>query len=66
MILWKDIVSSEIKRKEKDLEKRCLEKLFEKDDNLGAFYGMDPFTQKRETFFLLNSVKGFTGFLKQH
>jgi glyoxylase-like metal-dependent hydrolase (beta-lactamase superfamily II) len=64
MILWKGIVYEEIQKGKSRLEERCLENLLQKDDNLKTLSGMNPFTQEREKFFLLNSIKGFLGYFK--
>ena len=48
-----------------DITNRCTDILLEKDQNLVAFGQMNPDTQKRERFFMANSVKGFIGFFKE-
>ena len=49
-----------------DLVRRCIDALLEQDPDLLAIEGMDPETQKRERFFMANSIKGFIGFFRKN
>jgi glyoxylase-like metal-dependent hydrolase (beta-lactamase superfamily II) len=61
---WKEIICEQMRIGEVDLVNRCIHALLEKDPNLEALQTMDPDTQRRERFFMTNSVKGFIGFFK--
>jgi hypothetical protein len=41
-----------------------MDALLEKDPDLTAYREMDPDSQKREKFFLTNSINGFIDFLQ--
>lgn len=60
--LWREIISAEMQAGEAGLLDRCINALMEKDGNLKAFELLDPHTQRRERFFIGNSIKGFLGF----
>lgn len=64
LMRWKEVISEQMRKGEVDLVNRCIHALLEKDQNLEALKTMDPDTQRRERFFMTNSVKGFIGFLK--
>ena len=49
-----------------DLVRRCIATLLEQDPDLRAIERMDPDTQKRERFFMANSIKGFIGFFREN
>lgn len=59
MLLWREVILNGTKKDVNGLEERCFENLIRKDDNLRALTCMEPATQMREKFFLLNSIKGF-------
>ncbi|MFH0725982.1 MAG: MBL fold metallo-hydrolase [Pseudomonadota bacterium] len=64
LLLWEQVIIECIKSSPP--EKRignCLTALFSQDPELAAYDGLTPDQQKRETFFLINSVKGFLGYL---
>lgn len=66
---WKEIIYDYAAGGQMDDEKlinRCIDILLEKDPNLLAFGQMDPDTQKRERFFMANSVKGFIGYFREN
>jgi glyoxylase-like metal-dependent hydrolase (beta-lactamase superfamily II) len=60
---WGDIIGKEISKGEQHLLERCMDKLLEKDPDLGAFDAMQPDEQERERFFMANSVSGYLEFL---
>lgn len=64
LIRWNAIIEGEIRVGSESLVERCVERLLEKDRDLHAFERMKPDVQKRERYFLSNSVKGFIGFLQ--
>lgn len=65
LLHWKDIIFDEVQKGDEDLIDRCLRVLLEEDAELMAFHEMDPDMQKREKFFLTNSINGFVGFCKE-
>jgi len=64
VLRWKEIIQKEMSAGSSDLTMRCMDSLLEKDPDLEAFKLMDPDTQKRERFFMANSVRGYMGFLQ--
>jgi glyoxylase-like metal-dependent hydrolase (beta-lactamase superfamily II) len=65
LTVWERVISGEMQKGWVDLAKRCINALFEKDRYLKAFDKMDPEVQKRERFFMANSVQGFIGFIEK-
>ena len=63
IIRWKEIIGHEMSSGADDLVIQCVEILLKKDPDLKAFHFMTPEVQKRERYFLSNSVKGYIGFL---
>jgi glyoxylase-like metal-dependent hydrolase (beta-lactamase superfamily II) len=62
---WAEIIREEIGRGQApDISDRCLEKLIAGDERLKDFHRLDSATQKRERFFLLNSIKGFLQYME--
>jgi glyoxylase-like metal-dependent hydrolase (beta-lactamase superfamily II) len=61
---WEAIIKGEIRVGSKRMVERCVERLLEKDLDLQAFGVMEPEVQRRERYFLANSVKGYIGFLQ--
>lgn len=61
---WKELIQKEMSAGSDDLMMRCVNSLLEKDPDLKAFKLMDPDTQKRERFFVANSVRGYIEFLQ--
>ncbi len=64
ILRWKEVIQKEMSPGSNDLVMRCVDSLLEKDHDLKAFRYMDPDTQKRERFFMANSVRGYIGFLQ--
>jgi hypothetical protein len=61
---WKEIIEKEMSGSPENLIERCMDRLFRDDPDLSAFELMDADMQNRERFFMTNSVKGYTEFLK--
>lgn len=64
LLRWEGIIKEEMSMGEGHLMERCMDALLEKDPELRAFQAMAPDVQKRERFFMGNSIKGYVGFLK--
>ena len=64
LLRWEEIISSVISRHKEDLEQRCVDRLFEKDPDIKAFEMMEPKAREREKFFMINSITGYLGYLK--
>lgn len=67
LILWRDLIRGKMRKEDPEdslFMKQCIEMLLDKDPMLGGFPQMDDKTRKRELGFLANSIKGFTGYLK--
>lgn len=66
LLLWEQVISEKIKdSRPEDLINSCLMQLLAQDPELTGYDGLTPAQQKRETFFLINSVKGFVGYLER-
>ncbi len=61
---WKELIQKEMSAGSDDLMMRCVNSLLEHDPDLKAFKLMEPDTQKRERFFVANSVRGYIEFLQ--
>lgn len=68
LLLWKRIIEEDIIRlgriNDKDFFEGCLQRLLTEDPNLNLFFHMDKAVQDREKGFLKNSIRGFTGYLR--
>jgi glyoxylase-like metal-dependent hydrolase (beta-lactamase superfamily II) len=62
---WKAIIEDEIKKSNTDdpIEK-CKERLLREDLMLANFLALPESAQRREDYFLRNSIKGFIGYLR--
>jgi glyoxylase-like metal-dependent hydrolase (beta-lactamase superfamily II) len=64
VLRWKAIIQEEMSAGSDDLIGRCMDRLLEQDTDLKAFFLMDSDKQKRERFFMANSVRGYVEFLQ--
>jgi len=65
LLRWEEILGDVWRESPEDLTPNdCLEVLFAADPMLSAFPRLDKAEQEREAFFLLNSVKGYIGYLE--
>lgn len=64
ILRWKDLIGKEMSGGFDDLVTRCMDSLLKEDPDLKAFELMDPDIQKRERFFMANSVRGYIEFLQ--
>ena len=66
LLLWERILGEAIdEHKEDDVFTACMAALFEEDPLLEGYFHMTPAEQERERFFLLNSIKGYAGYLQR-
>ncbi len=63
--LWKSLIAEAVRLDPEAGLQRCIEALLTEDPRLKLYDDLDPATQRREHFFLRNSVKGFIECLKQ-
>lgn len=64
LYLWEDIIRNETDKSNKeDLFSRCKRLLLAKDHLLAGFSEMEEGVKEREKIFLLNSIKGFVGYI---
>jgi len=64
LYFWEDIIRNEIGNYENDdLFSRCSRLLLAKDHLLAGFSDMEEDVREREKIFLLNSIKGFAGYI---
>jgi glyoxylase-like metal-dependent hydrolase (beta-lactamase superfamily II) len=62
---WKTIIEDEIKSSDADnLVENCKKRLMTADRLLANFYHLPESAQKREAYFLRNSINGFIGYLQ--
>ncbi len=64
LFIWKEVIGDIIKRSSCEyIETDCLERLLEEDNLMQGFTLMNDDAKKREQGFLINSIRGFAGFL---
>ena len=61
---WEKIIRKELLSDANDIVERCVESLLSDDPELNAFQHMESNVQKRELFFIQNSIKGFLQYLE--
>jgi len=61
---WEKIIRRELSSDADDLMERCVKRLLSVDPELSAFHHMEPIVQKRELFFIQNSIKGYLQYLE--
>jgi len=64
LLFWRDLLDDEQRSApEEDLFESCYRRLLRDDPKLAALTEMDPDKRERERFFILNSIKGYLGYL---
>jgi len=64
LFFWKEVICDIIKHSSyKNIETDCMERLLERDYLMQGFAMMSEDAKKREYGFLINSIRGFVGFL---
>ncbi|MFH2219109.1 MAG: MBL fold metallo-hydrolase [Pseudomonadota bacterium] len=64
LLLWEKVIRDEIEgSRSEDLFEACLDRLLAEDRLMAGFSRMERPVQEREKGFLLNSIKGFAGYL---
>ena len=61
---WEKIILRELSSDANDLLERCVECLLSEDPELSTFEHLESNVQKRELFFIQNSIKGYLQYLK--
>lgn len=65
LYLWNRIIGEEMERwNQESFVPDCMKRLFSEDTRLSGFFNLDAETQKREEYFITNSIKGFGLFLQ--
>lgn len=64
LIRWAEIIKEEMADGQQRIVERCIERVLEKDPDLKAFDRMEPDAQRRERFFLGNSINGYVEYLQ--
>jgi len=64
ILRWKDVIQEEMSHGLNDVMTRCVDRLLKEDPDLQAHRFMAPDVQKRERFFVANSVRGYLDFLQ--
>jgi hypothetical protein len=65
LLLWEKLIREEVTKGDHRLTERCMERLWREDSELKAFNAMSSADQKREKFFMGNSIKGYLEFLQR-
>jgi glyoxylase-like metal-dependent hydrolase (beta-lactamase superfamily II) len=61
---WEKIIRRELSSDANDLMERCVKRLLSEDPELKAFQQLESNVQKRELFFIRNSIKGYFQYLE--
>jgi glyoxylase-like metal-dependent hydrolase (beta-lactamase superfamily II) len=61
---WEKIIRRELLSDSNDLIERCVKSLLSEDPELNAFQHLESNVQKREIFFIQNSIKGYLQYLQ--
>jgi len=64
LILWEKIIAETAASAHDDPTTRCMEALLKEDIELMAYQSMPAADQKRERFFMANSIRGFMEYLQ--
>ena len=64
ILRWEKIIRRERSFDASDLVERCVKRLLSEDPELSAFHSMESIVQKRELFFIQNSIKGYLQYLE--
>ena len=65
LMLWEKIIKKEIQNNnDDDFLTSCFNRLLKEDPLLAGFFRMDASVQKREQGFIINSIKGYEGYLR--
>ncbi len=64
ILRWEKIIRRERSFDASDLVERCVKSLLSEDPELSAFHSMESIVQKRELFFIQNSIKGYLQYLE--
>ncbi len=64
---WREIISSVMETApEDDVFQAAFQRLLAEDPLLQAFHGLSPDVRQREEGFIMNSVRGFVGYLREN
>ncbi|MBW2607360.1 MAG: MBL fold metallo-hydrolase [Deltaproteobacteria bacterium] len=65
LLLWEKIIRQEIQNNNNnDFLTSCFNRLLKEDPLLASFSHMNPSVQKREQVFIINSIKGYEGYIR--
>ena len=65
LMLWEKIIRKEIQKdNDNDFLTSCFNRILKEDPLLAGFSHMNPSVQKREQVFIINSIKGYEGYIK--
>jgi len=64
LLLWEKIIRKEIQNNSDDFLTSCFNRLLKEDPLLAGFSHMSQPVQKREQGFIINSIKGYEGYLR--
>jgi len=64
LLRWKKIITKEMEEDNGDFLASCFNRLLKEDPLLAGFSHINPSAQNREQRFIINSIKGFEGYLR--
>jgi glyoxylase-like metal-dependent hydrolase (beta-lactamase superfamily II) len=64
LLLWNKIIKKVIQNSDDDFLMPCFNRLLKEDPLLAGFSHMEQSVQKREQKFIINSIKGYEGYLR--
>ncbi|MEA3305632.1 MAG: MBL fold metallo-hydrolase [Candidatus Omnitrophota bacterium] len=64
LLLWEKIIRKEIQNSDDDFLRSCFNRLLKEDPLLADLSHMSQPVQKREQGFIINSIKGYEGYLR--
>ncbi len=64
LLLWEEIIKKEIQNRKYNFLTSCFSRLLKEDPLLAGFSHMSQPVQKREQEFIINSIKGYEGYLR--
>ncbi|MFO7784180.1 MAG: MBL fold metallo-hydrolase [Thermodesulfobacteriota bacterium] len=65
LLRWRDILASLLREHPDAGAELCLKTLLRDDPELESFSALDPAIRDRERFFMVNSIHGYLGYLKE-
>jgi len=65
ILRWKILFEAELSKGKDNIAERCMQRILEQDPEVKSFQSMKPEVQEREKQFLVNSARGFLGYIEK-